>query len=75
MAVAISASTTTRSSRPRTWVWTSAALICVLFGVMAMQFNFALRDDDAGWWARVQAELTSEAYSLGAGSAHQMYPT
>ena len=34
MAVAKSASTTARSSRPRTWVWTLAALTCVLFGAL-----------------------------------------
>ncbi len=75
MAVSMSATSATGQQRPRAWAWILAAVICVLFGVMAMQFNFALRADDAGWWARVQAAMTSEAYSLGPGSAHLMYPT
>lgn len=75
MAVSMSASTATRAPRARSFAWGLAALGCVLFGVMAMQFNFALREDHAGWWTRVQTALTSEAYSEGAASAHAMYPT
>ncbi len=67
-----SPSTAQRAAR---WAWTAAALACVLFGVMAIEFNFALRADDSNWWARVQSALTSAAYSLGPASAHAMAPT
>lgn len=50
-----SPSTAQRAAR---WAWTAAALACVLFGVMAIEFNFALRADDSNWWARVQSALT-----------------
>lgn len=54
--------------------WTFAALTCVMFALFAMEFPLALRADRGGSWATAQAWLTGEAYSFGAGSAHQMYP-
>ncbi|MGD9602529.1 MAG: DUF2306 domain-containing protein [Gammaproteobacteria bacterium] len=54
--------------------WTLAALTCVMFALLAMEFPLALRADRGGSWATAQAWLTGEAYSFGAGSAHQMYP-
>lgn len=62
------------SARRMHWAWSLAALACVIFGVMAIQFNFALRGDGTNWWAEVQTALTSPAYSLGPASAHHMYP-
>jgi hypothetical protein len=54
--------------------WVTAALICVAFGLMAMHFPFALRSGDAGLWAALQSLLTGADYSVGPGSAHEMYP-
>lgn len=56
------------------WAWWLAAVACVMFGVMAIEFNFALRGGGTNWWAEVQTALTSEAYSQGPASAHAMYP-
>ena len=62
------------TARGPSWGWVLAALACVAFGLMAIEFSLALRADQVAWWARVQALATGEAYSFGAGSAHGMYP-
>lgn len=74
MSVSISTSRSL-STRRVSWAWLLAGATCVLFGVMAMEFNFALRADSANWWAQLQASVTGETYSLGPASAHAMYPT
>jgi len=58
----------------RKLAWLLAALTCIAFGLMAMQFPFALRSGDAGIWAALQSLLTGADYSVGPGSAHEMYP-
>lgn len=58
----------------RKLAWLLAALTCIAFGLMAMQFPFALRTGDAGLWAALQSLLTGAEYSVGPGSAHEMYP-
>lgn len=55
-------------------VWLLAGLLCMAFGLMAVEFTLAVRADRAGTWATIQALLTGEAYTLGTGSAHAMYP-
>ncbi len=56
------------------WIWGLAAIGCVAFGIMAIEFTLAVRADRPGWWGMIQAALTSNEYSFGRGSAHQMYP-
>lgn len=58
----------------RRWPWLLAILALVFFGVTAVEFSLALGAERVAWWARVQALVTGEAYSTGAGSAHLMYP-
>jgi hypothetical protein len=67
----------TRAGRTRRarWGWALAGVLCVAFAGMAIEFTLAVRADRPGAWAALQALLTDEAYSLGAGSAHEMYPT
>lgn len=55
-------------------IWLLAGFLCVAFGLMAIEFTLAVRADRAGTWASLQALLTGDAYTLGAGSAHEMYP-
>lgn len=62
-------------ARWKAWAWALAAATCVFFGVMAVEFNFALRGEGTNWWAALQARMTGEVYSLGPASAHAMYPT
>jgi hypothetical protein len=62
------------AGRLRAWSWRFAALVCAVFALMAIEFTAALRADRPGWWAAVQAALTSREYTLGSGSPALMYP-
>lgn len=59
----------------RRWAWGLAALATLAFAVTAIEFTVAVRADRPGWWAFVQALLTSEDYSYGRASVvADMYP-
>lgn len=59
----------------RRWAWGLAALATLGFAVTAVEFTLAVRADRPGWWAFVQAWLTSEEYSYGRASVvADMYP-
>lgn len=58
----------------RAWAWSFAALACVAFALMAVEFTSAVRADRPGWWALLQAAMTSREYTLGSGSPALMYP-
>ena len=58
----------------RFW-WGLAALATIAFAVTAIEFTVAVRADHPGWWASLQALLTSEDYSFGRASVvADMYP-
>ncbi len=61
------------AGRLRTWAWCIAALTCAAFALMAVEFTAAVRADRPGWWAAIQAALTSREYTLGSGSPALMY--
>lgn len=58
----------------RVWIWSLAALACAAFALMAVEFTAAVRADRPGWWAMIQAAMTSREYTLGSGSPALMYP-
>lgn len=62
------------AGRLRAWAWCIVALTCVAFALMAIEFTAAVRADRPGWWAAIQAALTSREYTLGSGSPALMYP-
>jgi Predicted membrane protein (DUF2306) len=68
------ASRTAHPVRRHSWVWWLAAASCVFFGIMAMQFNLALRSDSQAWWSQVQARLTNDVYTYGPTSVQSMHP-
>jgi len=58
----------------RFW-WSLAALATLAFAFTAIEFTVAVRADRPGWWATLQALLTSEDYSFGRASVvADMYP-
>ena len=74
MAVTMTRGVAEATAPVRRWPWLLAVLALVFFGMTAVEFSLALGADRVAWWARVQALVTGEAYSTGAGSAHLMYP-
>jgi len=61
-------------ARSRHWAWALGAVVCIAFGVMGVEFAFAVRADRPGWWVTLQAAVAGDDYSLGVGSPHGMYP-
>lgn len=74
MAVTMARGVAATAAPIRRWPWLLAVLALVFFGLTAVEFSVALGADRVAWWARVQALVTGEAYSTGAGSSHLMYP-